>query len=323
MNTKRLFVSLLIPLYNEEAGFGELLKRLLPVLGSLNDCSYEIIFVNDGSVDRTAQLLQEAVAQNSGITAISLSRNFGHQMALTAALDHAQGDVAIMMDGDLQDPPELIPTLLQHFREGADIVYTYRVSRTEPWHLKFCYFLYYRILNMFTRITIAPDSGDFGLISRRVIDVLKGMDECHRFLRGLRAWSGFKQVAVPIERPERFAGLSKYTFAKLITLGLDGILSFSITPLRIATICGFGAIVLSALFALYSICLKVFYNISPTGFTALTVVVTFMSGAQLFFLGVIGEYVGRTYEQSKRRPHYIIDKILRSKDSPSQESCNS
>lgn len=302
-------VSLAIPVYNEEAVVPELLRRTKAVLDSLPGGPHEIVIANDGSSDRTLELLEKAAAEDDRLVIVSLSRNFGHQTALTAALDHVTGDVAILMDADLQDPPEAVPTLLEAYAQGYDVVYVRRMNRKESWWLRACYHLFYRLLAALSDTQLPLDAGDFGLMSSRVIHELRKMPEHHRYLRGLRTWVGFRQIGIPMERPARHAGRTKYNPIKLLMLAFDGIFAFSIVPLRAAAILGVLAIALSVLYSIYSLYVK-FWVGSPQGFTAIILVITFLSGMNLFFMGVIGEYVGRVYEETKARPHYVIGKII-------------
>lgn len=302
-------VSLAIPVYNEEAVLPELLRRTMAVLDSLPGGPHEIVLADDGSSDRTLALLEKAAETDGRLTVVALSRNFGHQTALTAALDHVTGDVAVLMDADLQDPPEAIPTLLDAYNQGYDVVYVTRVKRKEVWWLRLCYYLFYRLLAVLSVMPLPRDTGDFGLMSRRVIDEMRRMPEHHRYLRGLRSWVGFRQIGIPIERSARQAGRTKYNPLTLLMLAFDGIFAFSIVPLRAAMILGVFAIGMSGLFTLYSLYVK-FWLHSPQGFTAIIVVMTFLSGVNLFFLGVIGEYLGRVYEETKARPHYVIGKVV-------------
>jgi dolichol-phosphate mannosyltransferase len=267
------------------------------------------VLVDDGSSDRTFDLLAAAATEDRRIVAIALSRNFGHQSALTAALDKVTGDVVVVMDGDLQDPPEMIPRFIEEHQKGFDVVYARRVSRKEGWLLRFCYFLFYRVLAFFSNIRIPLDAGDFALLSRHVIEELKRIPEHHRFLRGLRTWVGFRQIGIPAERSERLSGNSKYSLGKLLGLAFDGIFAFSVVPLRAAVVLGILTVAVSLVFAAYSIYVKLFGDGSPQGYTALILAITFLSGVQLLFLGVKGEYIGRIYEETKGRPHYIIGKI--------------
>lgn len=303
-------LSVAIPVYNEEATLPLLLKRLSSVLDTIPGGPHEIVIVDDGSTDRTSDVLRAAV-RDPRITAILLSRNFGHQAALTAALDHVSGDATVVMDADLQDVPEAIPTLVDQFFMGFDVVYAERVKRKESAFLRLCYYGYYRIASRLANSQLPVDAGDFGLMSRRVVHLVRQMPERHRYLRGLRAWTGFKQIGVPIERGVRAAGESKYGPLALLKLAFDGIFAFSVLPLRAAAFVGFFAVVISALFGAYALFARLFLSQSPRGFTALILTIIFLSGIQLFFLGVIGEYLGRLYEEAKARPVYVVDKVMR------------
>jgi dolichol-phosphate mannosyltransferase len=303
-------VSIGIPLYNEQQLIPELLRRVREVLDKIPGGPHELILVDDGSSDGTFACIAEAATQDPRIVAISLSRNFGHQSAVSAALDNVTGDIVVIMDGDLQDSPEVIFDFINKYSEGFDVVYAQRSHRKEGWLLRTCYFLFYRLLGFFSNIRLPLDAGDFALISRRVVEELRRLPEHHRYLRGLRTWVGFQQAGIPIERSERFLGESKYTFRKLFSLALDGIFAFSVVPLRLATILGLLTILASVLFAVYSVYVKFFLDRSPEGFTALILVITFVSGIQLLFLGIIGEYLGRVYEETKGRPNYIISKVI-------------
>jgi len=303
-------VSLTIPVFNEEAVLPELLRRTTAVLDSLSGGPHEIVFADDGSSDRTLQLLERAAEKDPRIVIVSLSRNFGHQTALAAALDQVSGDVAVLLDGDLQDPPEAVPTLLEWYQQGYDVVYVRRLNRKESWWLRACYYIFYRLLAALSSVQLPLDAGDFGLMSRRVVDEIRKMPEQHRYLRGLRTWVGFRQIGIPMERSARQAGRTKYSSLKLLKLASDGIFSFSIVPLRAAALLGAAAVALSLLFAFYSLYAK-FRLHSPQGFTALILAMTFFSGIILFFLGIIGEYVGRIYEEAKGRPHYVVLKVIR------------
>ena len=302
--------SIAVPLHNEEKVLQELLRRISAVLDSIPGGPHEMVFVDDGSTDRTVELLQEATERDPRLVVIVLSRNFGHQAALTAALDHVSGDAVVVMDGDLQDSPEAIPHFLERHREGYDVVYAQRTRRKEVWWLRLCYFVFYRLLAGLSELRLPLDAGDFGLMSRRVVEQLRQMPEHHRYLRGLRSWVGFRQIGIPIERGERHWGTSKYGAIRLVKLAADGIFAFSVVPIRSAAVLGAFAVLLSVLFAIYSAYAKLFRHQSPQGFTALIVLITFLSGVLLFFLGIIGEYVGRIYEESKARPIYVIDRRI-------------
>jgi glycosyltransferase involved in cell wall biosynthesis len=302
-------LSIAVPLQNEETVLPELLRRTLAVLDRLPGGPHEIVFIDDGSTDRTFDQLEEAARGDSRIFAISLSRNFGHQAALTAALDHVAGDAVVVMDGDLQDVPEVIPQFVERFDQGYDVVYAQRIRRKEPWPLRVSYFIFYRLMASFSDVRLPLDSGDFCLMSRRVIQHLRNMPEHHRYLRGMRSWVGLRQIGIPVEREQRHSGRSKYSFLRLLKLAADGIFAFSIVPIRAAAVLGAVAIAVSALYVFYSIYAKLFLQKSPVGFTALIVSIIFMSGVLLFFLGIIGEYVGRIYEETKGRPPYIVSRV--------------
>lgn len=304
-------ISVAAPLYNEEENLPELLRRVRAVLSSLPGGPHEIVLVDDGSSDRTRAIIEEAASGDPCVVSVALSRNFGHQRALSAALDHVTGDVVVLLDGDLQDPPEEIPRFLDAFREGYDVVYAKRERRKEPLWLRFCYFAYYRLLAWVARPALPLDAGDFSLMSKRVVDEIRRAPERQRYLRGLRAWAGFRQLSLPVERAARHAGRPKYSLHRLVELGLDGIFSFSIFPIRAAAVLGALSAMVTTLFALYALYAKIVRDRSPQGFTALLLVITFVSGVLLFFVGIIGEYVGRIYEEVKGRPLYIVDRIVR------------
>jgi len=302
-------VAVAIPIYNEESIVPELLSRTRAVLSRMAGGPHQVVIVDDGSSDSTWDLLQEAAEKDASLVVISLSRNFGHQTALGAALDYVTGDVTVLMDGDLQDPPEAIPALVAAYKQGYDVVYAQRVNRKEPWWLRACYYLFYRLLAALSSIQLPLDAGDFGLMSGRVIEEMRRMPEHHRYLRGMRTWVGFRQIGIPIERSARRAGRTKYSPLKLLKLASDGIFAFSIVPLRAAALLRACAIALSALYAIYAVYVK-FWLHAPQGFTALILTITFLSGINLFFLGIIGEYIGRVYEEAKGRPHYVVRQVV-------------
>ena len=303
-------LSVAIPIHDEETVLPELLRRTRAVLDQIPGGPHELLFVDDGSADCTLPILEEAARQDTRIIVLSLSRNFGHQAALTAALDHVTGDATVVMDGDLQDAPEAIPQFVERFFEGYDVVYAQRTNRKEAWPLRLCYFVFYRMMGGLSDTHLPLDAGDFGLMSRRVVDQLQRMPEHHRYLRGLRSWVGFPQIGIPVERFERHSGKSKYSVLRLLKLASDGIFAFSIVPIRAAALFGVAAIAVSALYAFYAIFAKIVLHQSPKGFTALLLSITFLSGVLLFFLGIIGEYVGRVYEESKGRPLYIVSRVV-------------
>ena len=303
-------VSLVIPVLNEEAVLPELLRRVGAVLDRTPGGPHEVVIVDDGSGDRSAELVETAGRSDPRVVLVSLSRAFGHQRAITAGLDHASGEVMIVMDGDLQDQPEAIPRFLEQHARGYDVVYAKRVRRKEGLLLRCAYFLFYRLMAAFSSIVVPLDAGDFSLLSRRVVDALRSAPERQRYLRGLRAWVGFRQIGIEVERDARFAGEPKYRLFQLLGLAFDGIFAFSVVPLRAATLVGVVAMLSALAFAAYSVWKKLMGDTSPQGFTALIVALVFLSGVQLCFLGVIGEYVGRAYEESKGRPHYVVRRIV-------------
>lgn len=309
-SASQLRLSVVIPVHNEETALPELLRRLRDLLDRMGGGPHEMVFVDDGSTDRSFELLEQAARDDGRIVVISLSRNFGHQAAITAGLDNTTGDAVIVMDADLQDAPEVIPQFVAKYHEGYDVVYAQRVRRKEPWPLRICYFVFYRLMARLSDIRLPVDSGDFGLMSGKVIEQLRRMPEHHRYLRGMRSWAGFRQTGLQVERAERHSGKSKYSVIRLIKLAADGIFAFSIVPIRAAALLGAFVMLLSGLYVLYAVYAKIFLKESPQGFTALIVAVTFLSGIMLFFLGVIGEYVGRIYEETKARPQYIISRII-------------
>lgn len=312
-------VSICIPLLNEEANIDALLKRVGGVLSGIptatSGSKHELILVDDGSSDGTFELLSGAmpISENYRIRVVRFSRNFGHQMALSAALDHARGEVCFLIDGDLQDRPEELARFLEEYRKGADVVFARRIKRKESWWLRVSYRIFYRLAKSLSEHPLPLDAGDFSLISRRVVDVMRRSPERNRYLRGLRSWAGFRQVEVPVERAARNAGDSKYSLFKLFKLACDGIFSFSVVPLRLASIIGALTLAAAVLFAVYAGYVRVVQGQSPPGFTALTFLLVTFSGIQLLFMGVIGEYIGRIYQESKQRPHYVIDEVIDSK----------
>lgn len=304
-------VSIAIPVYNEEAVLPELLRRTCAVLDALPGGPHELILADDGSTDGTRRILESAAQQDGRVAVVSLSRNFGHQQAFSAALDHARGDVVVMMDGDLQDVPEAIPRFLAEYERGYEVVYAVRARRKEPLLLRACYAAFYRVAASLADVALPVGSGDFSLLSRRVVDHMRASEERHRYLRGLRTWVGFKQIGIEVERAERGGGDAKYGWRELFGLAFDGIFAFSVVPIRLATIAGAVAIALTAVYSAYALFAKVFLDRSPQGFTALFLGMAFLSGVQLLFLGIIGEYVGRIYNEVKRRPLYVVDRVLR------------
>jgi glycosyltransferase involved in cell wall biosynthesis len=306
-------LSAVIPLYNEELNVKELLRRVHEVLGRLRDIDdYEVVCVNDGSRDGTLEALRALLPTYPKLVIVSLSRNFGHQLAATAGLDIARGDAVVLMDGDLQDPPELIEQFTQKWNEGYDVVYAVRRSRKGESAFKlFTARAFYRVTRRLTNVSIPIDTGDFRLMSRRVVEALKQTRERHRFLRGLVSWIGFNQVGVPYDRDARFAGSTKYPVSKMLRFAFDGITAFSEIPLRFASYFGFCVSIVAFAVAIAEILIKIFTGYNLPGYTSTIFAVLFLGGVQLIGIGILGEYVGRIYDQVKGRPLYFISTIDR------------
>jgi dolichol-phosphate mannosyltransferase len=303
-------VSVGIPVYNEQEVIPLLLSRLLRVLDEIPGGPHEVVFVDDGSTDSTRAIIARAAEKDARIKCVGLSRNFGHQAAMGAALDHSTGDAVVLMDGDLQDEPEVIPEFVRQHLLGADVVFARRVSRQEGLLLRFTYRVFYRIIGALSEVRLPLDSGDFALLGAPVVAALRRLPERERYLRGLRAWVGFRQIGIDVNRAGRAAGRPKYTTWKLIKLALDGICSFSVVPLRAAALTGLLAVAASGAFSFYAVYKRLIVGTTPVGFTASVVLMTFLSGVQLIFLGVLGEYLGRIYGESKGRPSYVVAEVI-------------
>ncbi len=302
-------ISILLPIYNEAQILPTLYQRLSATL-TLLPHEVEMVFVNDGSQDDSLSLMKELRRKDPRVRIISLTRNFGQQMAFSAGLRHAQGDAVILMDADLQDPPDLIPRLLEKAEEGWDVVYAVRKRRKENLLKRTAYALFYRVLSRVSRPRIPVDSGDFSLVNRRVVDLINRMPERVRFLRGLRSWVGLKQTSLEYDRDPRFAGRPRYTLWKLILLALDEVVAFSYTPLRLASLLGFCSPGLAILGILVFACFRLFTHIFIPGYTSIVIAILFMGSVQLLTVGILGEYVARIYEEVKQRPPYIIDELV-------------
>ena len=299
-------VSVVVPTYNEQAALPIFHGRLSAVLDTLN-LDAQVIYVNDGSVDRTLDVIEEIRAQDARVALVDLSRNFGKEVALTAGIDHAIGDVVIVIDADLQDPPELIPELLQRWREGYDVVYAKRTTRDgETMLKKVTAYMFYRLIRMVSRVNIPADTGDYRLLSRRAVESLRQLREQHRFMKGLFAWIGFPQTFVLYRREPRFAGTTKWSYWHLWNFALEGITSFTIAPLKFATYIGLLTAIGAFLYGLYMIVRTILYGNPVPGYPSLLVVVLLLGGMQLFSIGVIGEYLGRMFDETKRRPLYFL-----------------
>jgi len=300
-------VSFVIPVYNEESNLPMLVDRIVKIMDN-SPIHLEAVLVDDGSRDNSRQILQQLAISDSRFHVVLLSRNHGHQLALTAGLSVARGSEGVfVLDGDLQDPPELLDIFYSKHKEGYDVVYAIREKRKEVFYKRFAYFIFYRILKKIANIEIPLDSGDFSFISRRVVDVLNKMPEESRFIRGMRTWIGFKQIGIAYDRQERASGDSKYSFGKLVQLALNGIYNFSEFPVKFVMILGGLAISSSVLYLISVIIKKMFFDQVIEGFTALLFVVILFGGIQLLAIGILGEYILRIFFQSKSRPNFIIE----------------
>lgn len=306
---KSKLISIVVPVYNEEEIVRTTYSRLKEVAGKWED-NYEIIFVNDGSTDHTLRILEEISDNNSPIKVISFSRNFGHQMAFTAGLDYAKGGAVIVIDGDLQDPPEVMTELIQKWKEGYHVVYGKRIKRKgETFFKRITANIYYRLMEKLSDTKIPRDVGDFRLMDRSVVDKIKNMRERHRFIRGMVSWVGFKQTFVEYVRDERVAGETKYPFKKMLRFALDGIFSFSTVPLKIVTQLGFLITLLTFLYIVYIVMNRILGHGFP-GYASIIVSILFLGGIQLLSIGLLGQYIGRTFEEIKSRPLYIVEKTI-------------
>ena len=305
-------ISVIVPMYYEEEVANECYSRLTKVMSDLAEYTYELIFVDDGSRDKTLTILEDIAKSDDKVKIISFARNFGHQCAVSAGLNYVTGDAAVIIDADLQDPPEIIPEMIKLWEEGNDIVYAKRRSRKGiSFLLKLAYKVFYRILYFLSEVDIPLDTGDFRLVGKNVIDVVNSMPEHNKFFRGLFAWTGFKQTPFEYDRDARFAGTTKYPLRKLIKLALDGIIGFSSKPLKVVGQFGIVTIIISIIILLYSLISFFMYRDTITvGWTSLMVAITFFSGVQLLSLWIMSEYIARIYDESKQRPPYIISKKI-------------
>ena len=310
MNLNLIDISIVVPLYNEEAVFDQLIERLTQVVNKV-DFACEVVLVNDGSTDATAILIESICKKDNRFSGILLSRNHGHQLAVSAGLANSRGRKGVMIiDGDLQDPPELVVEFYNLLTTGYDVIYAIRKNRKESFLKKLAYKIYYRLQKKISSFNIPIDSGDFSMLSRRVVDTMVEMPEQSRYLRGMRAWVGFKQIGFEYDRDERLAGESKYSWLKLFELAFNGIFNFSDFPVKIITRLGFVTVLFSLIYFIYNIYRKVYYNDVPQGFTATILAIILFSGVQMISLGLIGEYVLRIYNQVRNRPLFVIDKII-------------
>ena len=310
MATDHPILSVVAPCFNEEGVLRELYRRISQVLDGSGE-TWELVLVNDGSRDRTPEIMRELHAQDERVKVVDFARNFGHQIAVTAGMDYARGDAVVLIDADLQDPPELILEMLAKWREGYEVVYAIRAERKgETWFKEFTAKMFYRIIYKITDIDIPMDTGDFRLMDRKVVNALKTMHEKHRFMRGMSVWVGFRQTGVKYVRAERYAGETKYPLKKMLKFAMDGITSFSYFPLQLATYIGFVAALLAVLGIIITIILRLSGSHAFFGQATTLVSVLFLGGVQLICLGILGEYLGRIYDEVKGRPLYIVREAL-------------
>jgi glycosyltransferase involved in cell wall biosynthesis len=302
-------LSIVVPMYNEELGTKECVRRLKSVLQSMG-CRYELIFVNDGSRDSTLAMLKSEREQDNNIRIINLSRNFGHQIAITAGIDMAKGDAIIIIDGDLQDPPEIFPELVAKWQAGNDVVHARRKSREgETVFKRWTAAIYYRLIREIAHIEIPVDVGDYRLISRRAQQALLQLRERHRYVRGLVAWVGFNQAFVDYDREKRFAGTTHYPFLKMLSFSIAGLSGFSVVPLRVSSVLGALSACTAFIYACYALYTKFVANKAIDGWSSVVIVVLFLGGIQLLCLGIIGEYIGIVHEEIKGRPLYLVNDV--------------
>ncbi|MFC1701113.1 glycosyltransferase family 2 protein [Patescibacteria group bacterium] len=307
----QLKLSVVIPVYNEKEVLPVIFTRVRSVLNLLN-LDYEVIFVNDGSNDDSSEILKNFYSTDNRFKMISFSRNFGHQIAVSAGLNFVKGDIVVVMDADLQDPPEVIPDLIEKWKQDYQVVYAIRKRRKENILKKIAYRVYYQLLHRLADINIPLDTGDFCLMDCKVVNLINSLPERTRFIRGLRSWVGFKQIGVEYERDKRFAGKPKYTIRKLFSLALDGLISFSEAPLKIVIVMGFIISGLSLIYTIYAVLSRIFVDVSKQipGWATIVVAVMFLGGVQLIIIGLIGEYITRIFNEVKCRPLYILNEKI-------------
>lgn len=308
---RRQLLSMVVPCFNEEEVIAETVKQLREFAATLGDLDVELIFIDDGSRDKTRQLLKSFAASDSRIRVIGFARNFGHQIAVTAGVDASNGDAVVIIDADLQDPPAVVHQMIEKWREGYDVVYGMRSERAGESMFKLSTArAFYRVLNFLSDVEIPMDTGDFRLISRSVVDALRAMPERDRFVRGMVSWVGFKQIALSYKRAERFAGATKYPLRKMLRFATDGIMSFSTKPLQLSAAMGMISATLALLGIVYAIFLRLFTDTWVEGWTALMIAVLFIGGVELIAVGILGQYIGRIYYEIKSRPLYIVEEYL-------------
>ncbi len=307
--TSKSLISVVVPVFNEAKGIAHFHEVATKALEALPDCEFELVYVDDGSSDESFQIMRGFAEGDPRVRLVKFSRNFGHQIAITAGLDYAKGDAVVFIDADLQDPPDRIADLVSKWREGFDVVYARRAARKGETRFKLITAAaFYRVLRMLANIDIPPDVGDFRLISARVAEELRGMREKDRFIRGLVSWVGFRQSFIMYERDERYAGTTKYPLAKMVKFALDGLTSFSTAPLRVATWMGYFASAMAFLY-LISVFVQVALGVTVEGWATIVVAVLFLGGVQLICLGILGEYLGRIFNEVKPRPVYIVEEL--------------
>jgi glycosyltransferase involved in cell wall biosynthesis len=313
MSSRNLLISVVVPCYNEEEVLVHTHSRLTQVLDRLENAEYELVYVNDGSSDRTDEILRSLNQTSPQTRAVLLSRNFGHQAAVTAGLTAAAGQCVVIIDADLQDPPEVIAEMVERWREGYEVVYGIRESRAGESGFKLrSAQIFYRLINKLSDVHIPLDTGDFRLLDRRAVDALLAMPERHRLLRGMASWIGFRQYGLKYAREARFAGTTKYPLRKMLNLALDGIFSFSTVPLRFVTILGVLTSALAAAGIFYSLAVRIFTSHWVAGWATLILAVLFTGGVEMFCFGILGEYIGRIYTEIKQRPLFIVREMLES-----------
>ena len=310
-------ISVVVPMYNEEEVMAESYKRLAAVMDTC-EYEYELVFINDGSKDKTMEIMGEVAKKDNRVKLINFSRNFGHQIAISAGIDYAKGDAVIIIDADLQDPPEVMLEMIKKWEEGYDVVYGKRLKRKgETAFKKLTAKMFYRTLNSLTSVDMPVDTGDFRLISRRVCETLKKIGERNRFMRGIVSWIGYKQTEVTYVREERFAGETKYPLKKMLKLASDGIVSFSYKPLKISIVAGTIVAVSSFIYLIVVIIQRIFFESTiQIGWASMIAITLFLNGFILLMLGIIGQYIGRIYEESKARPLYIVQDLINMDNEP-------